>query len=151
VNRVHHLFSRRHPITTSAFFGQTPTGNTAVSLATMELGSSELRVGYVTTRPGGLFPAQYHLGGPEIAFILQGQGCIEVLSECYPPASVHNEQPLYRVDLEPEDVVVIPEGLLYQVRNTTSARLLEALVCFPSQVSSYWPDGTLADHEEEKQ
>jgi quercetin dioxygenase-like cupin family protein len=72
MNQVHHLFSRRHPTTSTEFFGQTPTNNTAVLLATMELGSSELRVVHVTTGPGGLFPAQYHLGGPEIAFVLQG-------------------------------------------------------------------------------
>lgn len=149
MNRVHHLFSRRQPAAPIAFFDQIPMNNAAVLLATVQLGSAELRIGHVTTHAESSFPAQYHLGGPEIALVLQGQGCIEVLNEWYTPTSRwYYQQPLYQVSLELGDLILIPEQVLYQVHNTSSTSPLEALVCFPDQVCSFWPNGTSADQKE---
>jgi quercetin dioxygenase-like cupin family protein len=117
-------------------------GNTVSQLGTVSLVEGlNLRISYAITEGGNVFPWQYHRGGTELAIALEGEGIIEVGNDD------HIEQ---SIPFSAGNVISIPPNILYRVRNRHASRPLKALVCFPAQARSFWPDGTSAEREEEE-
>lgn len=121
-----------------AFFREQIPGTRVGDCGTVELGSAgapcraALTLAFAVTEPGALFPWQYHSGGTEIAFIVQGKGVIEVGED----GTVQDTHPFTAGDL-----VLIGPDVIYRVRNCSATTELHAWIGFPPGVHSFWPDG----------
>lgn len=112
-------------------------GNRLTSFGLIPSGSASLKLALVETEGGQAFPFQYHYGGGyELAFIISGQGTIEIGDD---------EKKRQCVVCGPGDLVLIPPGVTYRVCNTRADEKLVAWVCFADQAQSYWPDGSPAE------
>jgi mannose-6-phosphate isomerase-like protein (cupin superfamily) len=126
-----------------AFFTEPIPGNSVVSCGTVELGQAEapggrvaLSLAFASTAPGAIFPWQYHTGGSEVAFVVQGEGAIDV--------GPGDGRVLDSYPFEAGDLVLIEPGVIYQVRCTSSETPLRAWVGFSLGAESFWPDGRRA-------
>jgi mannose-6-phosphate isomerase-like protein (cupin superfamily) len=120
------------------FFREQTPGTHVGDCGAVELGPAggacraALTLAFAVTEPGAIFPWQYHTCGTEIAFIVQGEGAIEVgedgtIEDAYPFAA--------------GDLVLIGPDVIYRVRNSSDTTPLRAWVGFPLGIHSFWPDG----------
>jgi mannose-6-phosphate isomerase-like protein (cupin superfamily) len=120
------------------FFREQISGNRVGECGAVELGHAgdahpaTLTLAFAVTEPGAIFPWQYHTGGTEIAFIVQGEGAIEVGED----GTVQDTYPFSAGDL-----VLIGLDVIYRVRNRSDTTPLRAWVGFPLGVHPFWPDG----------
>jgi len=117
-----------------AFFNTAIAGNRILNFGSVDVGKGKLRLAFAETAEGALFPFQYHDGGNELALILAGQGLMEIDGD---------DQSRQVFPFKSGDLVFVPAGVTYQVRNTGSGTL-RAWVIFAEETQCFWPDGSPA-------
>ena len=117
------------------FFSSEIPGNRVANAGVIDLGAAQLHLLLAETDGDATFPAQYHTSSVELAVIIKGAGAIEILE---------NEiiQEVY--ECETGDVVLIPEQIVYRVRNRHASEPLLAWVFCSEETEFYWPDGNKA-------
>ena len=117
------------------FFSSEIPGNRVANAGDINLGAARLHLLLAETDGGATFPAQYHMGGVELAVIIKGVGAIEILE---------NEVIQEVFVCEAGDVVLIPARIVYRVRNRHASEPLLAWVFCTEETEFYWPDGSKA-------
>lgn len=124
------------PATQESSFPEAIEGNTVTNLGTVQIGMSSFRMACAETEAGAFFPPQYHQGGGnEMAVCISGEGAIVVGEE---------EACWQSYPFGAGDVLFIPPGIVYHVRNRSTDTPLIAWLLFGEKSVSYWPDGRMA-------